>query len=181
MIGTLRRLMIIKRKTLEEKLGMLANELMGVIEWYRVFIKNESEQENPIPLKEEFMAETLDKWISESSSDENLNTDPVKLITKEFDGLNVSYKVESKEIPRLPAGKLLKGKIFDNWHTNFLAKMSQARINDILDENFVRPDTKDKDYPIFKMNLDYLKYYLLTETINSNASSFIKPKMMDGI
>ena len=45
---------------------------------------------------------------------------------------------------RLPAGKSLKGKIFNDWHTNFLAKMSQARIDKILDENFKRPDEKDK-------------------------------------
>ena len=100
------------------------------------FNKNESLQENPIPLKEGFTVETWDKWIIENSSEQNSNlksiTEPVKKITKEFDGLNFSYKVESKEIPRLPSGKQLKGKIFDNWHTNFIAKMSQARIDDIL-------------------------------------------------
>ena len=131
------------------------------------------------------MSEAWDKWSSESFSDENLNskiiTEPVKEIMKEFDGLNVSYKVESKEIPRLPAGKLLKGKIFNDWHTNFLAKISLAKINDILDKFFVRPDTNNKDYPIFKMKLDYFKNHLLTATVNSNASSFIKPKTMDSI
>ena len=29
------------------------------------------------------------------------------------DGINVSYKVETKEIPKLPANKSPKGKIFD--------------------------------------------------------------------
>ena len=154
----LQRLMTLERPTLEEKLGILADELMEVKEWYRAFIKNESVQENPIPLREATTAEAWDKWINEISSDENVNlksvTEPVKEITKEFDGLNVSYKVESKEIPRLPAGKLLKGKIFDDWHTNFFAKVSQARIDKILNENFTQPDTNYKDYPIFKTKLE---------------------------
>ena len=71
--------------------------------------------------------------------------------------MNIIYKVESKEIPRLPEGKLLKGKIFDDGHTNFLAKMSQARIDDILDKKIVRSDAKDKYYPFFKMKFDFLK------------------------
>ena len=95
--------------------------------------------------------------------------------------MNFSYKVESKQISGLPAGKSLKGKIFDDWHTNFLAIMSQARIGDILDNNFVRSDTKEKYYPIFKMKVDYLKNHFLNAKINSNVSSFIKPKNKDGI
>ena len=59
--------------------------------------------------------------------------------------------------------------------------MIQARIDDILDKNFVWPDTKYKDDPIFKMKLDYLKNHLLTATINSNTSSFINSKIMDSI
>ena len=59
--------------------------------------------------------------------------------------------------------------------------MSQEKIDEILDENFKQPDEKDKDYPIFKIKLDYLKNHLLTATKNSNLSSFIKPKTMDGI
>ena len=85
---------------------------MEVKEWNRKFKKNESVQENHIPLKEAFTVETWDKWIIKNSSEENSDlqsiTEPVKEITKEFDGLNVIYKVESKEIPRLPTGKSLK-------------------------------------------------------------------------
>ena len=61
---------------------MLADELNKLKEWYREFRKNESAQENSIPLKEAFTVETWDKWIIENSSEENLDlhstTDPVK-------------------------------------------------------------------------------------------------------
>eukprot|EP00957_Ditylum_brightwellii_P194685 14830260-Ditylum_brightwellii.AAC.1 len=46
--------------------------------------------------------------------------------TKDY-GINVSYKVEIKEIPKLPANKSLKGKIFNKWHGNFYVKMCQAK------------------------------------------------------
>ena len=77
--------------------------------------------------------------------------------------------------------KSLKGKIFDNWHTNFNAKMSQARIDNILDENFIRPDPGGGNYSQFKIKLDSLKKHILTATINSNARLFINPKKMDGL
>ena len=47
-------------------------------------------------------------------------------------GLNISYKVETKDIPKLPAEKSLQGKIFDNWHASFYTKMCQANIEDIM-------------------------------------------------
>ena len=97
LIGTLRRLMTLKWTTLEDKLGVLSDEVMEITEWYREFIKNESVQENPIPLKEAFTVEAWDKWIIGSSSEEILNlknvTELLKGIKKEFEGLNVSYKV----------------------------------------------------------------------------------------
>ena len=69
-VGTLQRLMTIKQKPLEEELGgVLADELNEVKDLYREFMKNESVQENPIPLKEAFMVETWDKWIIENSLD----------------------------------------------------------------------------------------------------------------
>eukprot|EP00957_Ditylum_brightwellii_P162065 12338492-Ditylum_brightwellii.AAC.1 len=47
-------------------------------------------------------------------------------ITK-IDGITVSYKVETKKIPKLPANKSLKGSIFDEWHGIFYVKMCQAK------------------------------------------------------
>ena len=92
-------------------------------------MNNKSVQENLLSLKEVFTVEAWDKWIIKSFSEENLDLksipDSVKEVTKEFDGLNVSYKVQSKETPKLLAGKLLKGNIFNDWHTNFLAKRAK--------------------------------------------------------
>ena len=45
-----------------------------------------------------------------------------------YDALNFSYHVETKEIPKLPANKSLKGKIFDDWHTVFTTKMDQVQV-----------------------------------------------------
>ena len=53
-VGTLRRLLTIKRKTLEEELGgVLANEMNEVKKWYKEFRKSESS----LTLKEAFTAE----------------------------------------------------------------------------------------------------------------------------
>ena len=41
-IGTLRRLMLLKRSILESKLGILADEIMEVEEWYQAFMRDES-------------------------------------------------------------------------------------------------------------------------------------------
>ena len=57
--------------------------------------------------------------------------------------------------------------------------MSQARIDDIMEENLVRPITGNKDYPMFKMKMDYLKNHLLRVIINSKVSSFNKMKLLD--
>eukprot|EP00957_Ditylum_brightwellii_P045059 3418056-Ditylum_brightwellii.AAC.1 len=37
-------------------------------------------------------------------------------ISEKEDGINVSYKVETKEILKLPANKSLRGKVFNDWH-----------------------------------------------------------------
>eukprot|EP00957_Ditylum_brightwellii_P152850 11634252-Ditylum_brightwellii.AAC.1 len=50
-----------------------------------------------------------------------------KTMKTKDDGINVSYKVETKEIPKLPASKSLKGEIFDEWHKIFYVKMCQAK------------------------------------------------------
>ena len=173
-----------KEELLKSEVKYCAGAIIDFQAWYRKFRETDKETD----LKKAFTIEVWDEWLQSGSSSVpgSLNlgqgvSNAVQDLTKNFDGLNVSYKVESKEIPKLPWGKSLKGKIFDEWHTNFLAKMSQARIDDIMEENFVRPLPTDPDYPLFKMKMDYLKNHLLTATISSNASSFIEPKLMDGL
>ena len=63
--------MTIKQKTLEQELGILADKLLEVKEWYMEFTKKKKEEENPIPLKKAFREEEWDKWIIKKSSGEN--------------------------------------------------------------------------------------------------------------
>eukprot|EP00957_Ditylum_brightwellii_P205702 15345032-Ditylum_brightwellii.AAC.2 len=51
------------------------------------------------------------------------SNDSIKAVSKEASSLNILYKVETKEIPKLPANKYLKGKIFDKWQGNFNVKI----------------------------------------------------------
>eukprot|EP00957_Ditylum_brightwellii_P003288 249666-Ditylum_brightwellii.AAC.1 len=63
----------------------------------------------------------------EEEAEEDKPPATAKTTKSKDDGINVSYKVETKEIPKLPANKLLKEKIFDKWHGNFYVKMCQAK------------------------------------------------------
>ena len=95
-VGTIRKLLTVKRETLERELGgVTADEMCEVKKWYIEFWNSESS----LTLKQAFTLEKWDGWVLGNSSDEGSvksTTDPMKRITKEFDGLNVSYKVESK-------------------------------------------------------------------------------------
>ena len=86
-----------------------------------------------------------------------------------------------KEIPKLPKDKSLRGKIFDDWNALFNAKMSQAKISDLLEPDFIKPVRGEIEYESFKIKADFLKNHLLTAIIGSNANSFVNPKTMDGI
>ena len=59
--------------------------------------------------------------------------------------------------------------------------MSQARIEEIIDLDYVKPLKEDLEYETHKIKTDYLKNHLLTAIIGSNANSFISPRAMDGI
>jgi hypothetical protein len=107
--------------------------------------------------------------------------DSVKVVSKEASSLNVSYKVETKEIPKLPANKSLKGKIFDEWQGNFYVKMCQAKVDDILGDAYIAPLASDEGYELYKTKDDFVKNHLLTATMGSNAASFINVKTMTGI
>eukprot|EP00957_Ditylum_brightwellii_P102891 7842095-Ditylum_brightwellii.AAC.1 len=80
-------------------------------------------------------------------------------------GLNVSYKVETKEIPKLPLNKSLKGKLFDKWQGNFYVKMCQAKVDDILEEDCVSPKEGENGYDLHKTKDDFVKNHLLTATM----------------
>eukprot|EP00957_Ditylum_brightwellii_P107675 8214499-Ditylum_brightwellii.AAC.2 len=53
--------------------------------------------------------------------------DSVKAVPKPESSLNISYKVETREIPKLPPNKSLKGKLLDEWQGIFYVKMCQAK------------------------------------------------------
>ena len=96
-------------------------------------------------------------------------------------GLNISYKVETKDIPKLPAEKSLRGKIFDDWHTSFYTKMCQANINDIMQKDYKVPNEKDMECQHYKTKAAYLKNHLLSATIGSHAISFIDARCINGL
>ena len=136
---------------------------------------------------EEFTEEAWDEWFIENRAktsrikiEEEDPPSSTQESAKNLEGLNISYKVEPKDVPKLPKGNL-KGRIFDEWHTTFLAKMSQARISDIMMDTFVRFLPTSPKYKLFIDKLDYLKNHILTATINTHASSFLEPDYMDGL
>eukprot|EP00957_Ditylum_brightwellii_P172269 13114752-Ditylum_brightwellii.AAC.1 len=63
----------------------------------------------------------------EEESEEDKPPAAAKTANAKDDEINVSYKVEIQEIPKLPANKSLKEKIFDEWYGNFHVKMCQAK------------------------------------------------------
>ena len=106
--------MVKSESILRRELKAMADELLLFQAWY----KNDNYTEKEKDLKEAFTKEVWNEWICNGSSSASLNLGQgilyaVKEVTKDFDGLNVSYKVESRDIPKLPTGKNLKGKIFD--------------------------------------------------------------------
>ena len=64
-----------------------------------------------------FTKEVWNELICNGSSSASLNLGQgipyaVKEVTKDFEGLNVTYKVKSRDILKLPMGKNLKGTQF---------------------------------------------------------------------
>eukprot|EP00957_Ditylum_brightwellii_P196247 14952610-Ditylum_brightwellii.AAC.2 len=56
--------------------------------------------------------------------------------------------------------------------------MCQAKVANILNKNYLTPDATNKDYILRKTKDAFVKKYLLTATMESNASSFINVKTM---
>ena len=66
------------------------------------------------------------------------------------DGINVLYKVETKKIPVLPANKIFKGEIFDEWHSIFYVKMCQAKVSNVLEKWSLIPPMESEEYELHK-------------------------------
>ena len=155
-VGSLRRVITITRDTLkansEMNAGMI-DELMCFKEWYTVWrstdvsktvgiteVFTESEWDSFIMDKAQEPAETVDVKEEPGVASESIKKD---------EGLNISYKVESKDIPKLPANKSLRGRIFDDWHASFYVKMCQAKLRDILEDGYLPPDPSEDNYERF--------------------------------
>eukprot|EP00957_Ditylum_brightwellii_P072866 5537901-Ditylum_brightwellii.AAC.1 len=100
----------------------------------------------------------------EEEAEEAKPSAAAKTIKTKDDGIDVSYKVETTEIPKLPANK-----------------MCQAKVADILKKNYVTPDARSEDYELCKTEGAFLKNHPLTPMMGLNASSFINVKTMTGM
>eukprot|EP00957_Ditylum_brightwellii_P182826 13926397-Ditylum_brightwellii.AAC.1 len=100
---------------------------------------------------------------------------------REESGLNVSYKVETKEILKLLPNKSLQGKLFDEWQGSFYVKMCQVKVDDILEEDYVPPKEGENGYDLYKTKDDFVKNHLLMATMGLNATSLINVKMQKGV
>ena len=96
-------------------------------------------------------------------------------------GVNTSYKVEAKEIPKLPPNKTLRRQIFDNWLMNFYAKICQAQVGSILVTGYTKPDEFDNEYDEYTAKESCLKNHLLAVTQNTNPGAWMNARTMDGL
>eukprot|EP00957_Ditylum_brightwellii_P064333 4882370-Ditylum_brightwellii.AAC.1 len=91
-------------------------------------------------------AEKRRKIKEEEAAEETKSSAAAKTMKTKDDGINVTYKVETKEILKLPAKQSLKGKIFDEWHGNFYVKMCQAKVADIAVGVYIYHTQSDEVY-----------------------------------
>ena len=201
-IGTMRRFLTLTKQTLLEAGGFSAgmvDEMMMVRRWYVIWHKDSQgaigdaiEEVFTIEMWEEFViAQNEEEFImkeaarivkqEESAAPATTTTMTTTTMTENTSGLNVSYKVETKEIPKLPPNKALKGKPFDEWQANFYVKMCQAKVGDLLEEGYEPPDESSDEYGLYKTKDNFLKNHLLTATMGSNAASFVNVKTMTGV
>ena len=140
-VVTLRRMKTITKEALKEsgKLSAgIVDELMVLQEWYEEWSSSMTTASQPIEdvftetLWDEYLMKRADKKKKSGNIIKQEASDPHAKTVSNSDALNVSYKVETKEIPKLPANKTLKGKIFDDWVSIFYVKMCQAKVYDIL-------------------------------------------------
>lgn len=179
----------------------ISDELMALQKWYIELSSNKEASAETIgeifteQLWDEYVLkraekikkpkEELSRMKLELKQSRNMFEESDELVkavnAREESGLNVSYKVETKEIPKLPPNKSLKGKLFDKWQGNFYVKMCQAKVNDILEEDCVPPKESDNGYDLHKTKDDFVKNHLLMAAMGLNAASFNNVKMQIGI
>ena len=194
----MRRVLLLKKETLEKAVisPVLIDELMLLKEWYMNWKSTvESTQKELLEVLTEEVWESflLEKSQEENEREEEERVKQVQLkreaalehvksnVSEKNEDINVSYKIETKEIPKLPANKSLKGKVFDDWYASFYLKMCQAKLDDILSVGYVKPQEDNDGYKEYKLKDNFLKNHLLTATIQSNAFSFINAKTMSGL
>ena len=104
----------------------MIDKLMALKEWYLEW--SASMESAAHEVEEIFTNELWDKFLlkrkegAKQTREAKDNNGTEKVASKSDEGLNISYKVETKEIPTLPPNKSLKGKLFDEWHGNFYVK-----------------------------------------------------------
>eukprot|EP00957_Ditylum_brightwellii_P194908 14849019-Ditylum_brightwellii.AAC.1 len=137
-IGNICRIMTLTKETLELNADMSAGvigEIMCLKDWYIQWRKTD-EVKTGVKASEVFTLEMWEDFIQERAKrQENAPiivkheqgvAAPAALTTSiASGGLNVSYQVETKEIPKLPVNKLHEGKVFDDWNSSFLSRCAK--------------------------------------------------------
>lgn len=152
-IGTLRRALTLIKETLQEQSDMtvaMTDELMCFKSWHVNFMRENDGDVTSFLLAQAFTKRVWNQHALDYCDIENMHARFKKDLDddrseedqnyrkgKDNGTLNVSYKVDSKDIPTLQANKALKGQIFDDWYQIFYAKMSQAQVSKLMEENFV--------------------------------------------
>eukprot|EP00957_Ditylum_brightwellii_P068460 5197806-Ditylum_brightwellii.AAC.1 len=139
------------RETLKEGHGMsfgMTGKIMILKDWYLLWSANVDPTSGNIKevsiqtLWNEFLMErekakheSAEKFRNSKEEEEENKVPTAKKTAKASstnNGINTSYKVETKEFPTLMENKLMKGKCFDEWYYNLYIKMYQTKVADIL-------------------------------------------------
>eukprot|EP00957_Ditylum_brightwellii_P157257 11968407-Ditylum_brightwellii.AAC.1 len=59
--------------------------------------------------------------------------------------------------------------------------MCQAKLDNILSEDYAKPNVDDTDYGKYKKKYNFLKNHLLNVMLRSNANAFINVKKMSNL
>eukprot|EP00957_Ditylum_brightwellii_P207999 15355456-Ditylum_brightwellii.AAC.1 len=175
---------------------VMIDELILLREWYNKWLSTNDSTDKEVSegLTEEYWEDfLLKKSQEETARKEEERAEQVQMkreaehmymkvdISEKEDDINVSYKVETKDTPKLPANKLPRGKMFDDWHASFYVKMYQAKLDDILSEDNVQTNTGDANYGEYKKKDGFLKNHLLSAILISNIGAFVNIKRISGL
>ena len=153
-------------------------ELRLLRSWYSLWKQNPSRNN----IATDFTTGVWDRFIDEASVQGSIGksavTTPssVHVVTNtQEDVVNSSFKVEAKEYPKLPKNTNLKGSVYNNWHDVIVVKFKQAKVGDLLKDDFVMPEPDDSEYSSFKTKDDYMNNTIISTTLSTNAYAFIDP------